>query len=168
MKSSKMDANMPQVPSINSVLLDQLESVYHGTAWHGPTLRGALRGLSAQEASDTKTSAGHSIADIALHCAYWKYSVRRRLLKSPKGSFPWKGSNWFTLPDPLSDEEWKRILATLDQEHEALRQAVETFPETQLARIPKGSKYNYHQLIQGIAAHDVFHAGQVRLLKPKT
>ena len=158
---------MANALSITSVLLDQLESVYHGKAWHGPTLRGSLRGITAQEASQTLTQSGHSIADIALHCAYWKYSVRRRLLQSPRGSFPWKGSNWFTLPRPLSEEEWKRILHALDEEHEALRLAIESFPEATLGQVPKGSRYCYYQLIQGIAAHDVFHAGQVRLLKAK-
>ena len=159
---------MSKVPTILSVLLDQLDSVYHGKAWHGPTLRGSLRGITAKEAGKALTPSGHSIADIALHCAYWKYSVRRRIQNSKRGTFAWKGSNWFTLPKPLTEEMWDKILNTLDEEHEALRQAVDSFPEPQLGRIPKGSKYSYYQLIQGIAAHDVFHAGQVRLLKRRS
>jgi uncharacterized damage-inducible protein DinB len=158
---------MAKVPSITTVLLDQLKSVYHGKAWHGPTLRGSLRGLKAQEAGGTLTPSGHSIADIALHCAYWKYSVRRRLQNSQRGAFPWKGSNWFKLPRPLTEVLWNKILQSLDDEHEALRLAVESLPESHLDRIPPGSRYSYYQLIQGIATHDAFHAGQVRLLKVK-
>lgn len=158
---------MPQEFSITDVLLDQINSVYDGKAWHGPTLRGSLRGIHAREAGTIKTPGGHSIAEIAMHCTYWKYSVRRRLLKSPKGSFRWKGSNWFTVSPKLQEEEWKCILATLDEEHSALASAVQSFPSSQLTHVPKGSKYTFFQLIQGIAAHDVFHAGQVRLLKPK-
>lgn len=158
---------MPQALAIVGVLLDQIESVYEGKAWHGPALRGSLRGITPQEAETARTRSGHSIADIALHCAYWKYAVRRRLQNSKRGAFPWKGSNWFSLPQPLTHEMWDKLLTTLDDEHEALRQAVESFPESHLARIPKGSKYSYYQLIQGIAAHDVFHAGQVRILKAK-
>ncbi|MFT3882350.1 MAG: DinB family protein [Gemmatales bacterium] len=156
---------MAKALSITAVLLDQLESVFHGKAWHGPTLRDSLRGLTAQDAGESLTRSGHSIADIALHCAYWKYSVHRRLQNSKRGSFPWKGSNWFKLPKPLPEPEWNKILKTLDEEHQALRLAVEAFHESRLGRIPLGSKYSYYQLIQGIAAHDVFHAGQVRLLK---
>lgn len=161
------NAGMPKVLSATAILLDQFDSVFDGKAWHGPTLRGALRGLTAQEAGQPLTQAGHSIADIALHCAYWKYSVRRRLLQSPRGAFTWKGSNWFTLPRPLPEEEWKKILKTLDAEHDALRQAITSFPEARLEKTPRGSKFNFFQLIQGIAAHDVFHAGQIRLLKPR-
>ncbi|HQR09565.1 MAG TPA: hypothetical protein PLN21_22275 [Gemmatales bacterium] len=158
---------MAKALSIATVLLDQLESVYHGKAWHGPTLRGSLHGLKALEAGAILTRSGHSISDIALHCAYWKYSVRRRLQNSKRGSFPWKGSNWFKLSRPLTEVLWDKILQTLNEEHEALRLAVESFPESRLVRVPRGSKYSYYQLIQGIAAHDVFHAGQVRLLKGK-
>lgn len=158
---------MAKALDIATVLLDQLESVYHGKAWHGPSLRGSLRGLTTQEAGETFTRSGHSIADIALHCAYWKYSVRRRLQNTKRGDFAWKGSNWFKLPRPLTGILWSKILNTLDEEHETLRLAVETFQESRLGQIPPGSKYSYYQLIQGIAAHDVFHAGQVRLLKAK-
>src|SRR4051812_32350360 len=76
---------MTKALSITTVLLDQLQSVYHRKAWHGPTLRGSLRGLNAHEAGETLTQSGHSIADIALHCAYWKYTVRRRLQNSKRG-----------------------------------------------------------------------------------
>ena len=158
---------MPQALTIIGVLLEQLDCVYRGKAWHGPTLRGSLRGIKPQEAGTARTHSGRTIADIALHCAYWKYSVRRRIQNSKRGAFPWMGSNWFTLPLPLTHELWDKLLTTLDNEHEALRHVVESFPESLLARIPKGSKYSYYQLIQGIAAHDVFHAGQVRLLKAK-
>lgn len=159
---------MAKARSISVVLLDQLESVYRGKAWHGPTLRGSMHGIKAWEAGGRLTRSGHSIAQIALHCAYWKYSVRRRLQNDKRGSFPWKGSNWFQLPQPLTEVLWKEILHILDEEHNALQLAVESFPENKLGHIPLGSKFSYCQLIQGIAAHDVFHAGQVRLLKGKS
>jgi len=158
---------MAKVDPMIDILLVHLDSVYRGKAWHGPTLRGSLSGVTAEEAGDTLTQSGHSIADIALHCAYWKYSVRRRLLQSKRGAFAWKGSNWFKLPQPMTESTWKGILKTLDEEHQVLIESVLTFSDSHLSRIPKGSKFSYGQLIQGIAAHDVFHAGQIRLLKAK-
>lgn len=158
---------MAQVTNITAILLDQLDSCYHGKAWHGPHLRGVLHGLDEAEAGRKGPAAAHSIAEIALHCAYWKYAVRRRLLKSKRGLFPWKGSNWLKVPEPLTKASWLQILDTLEQEHAALSEAVKAFPEKQWGSISVGSKYRNYQLIQGIAAHDVYHAGQVRLLKPK-
>jgi uncharacterized damage-inducible protein DinB len=154
---------MTQINTAIDLLLHQLDQAFDGKAWHGPTLRGSLRGLSAREAAQARTA--HSIAEIALHCAYWKYIARRRLLQLPKGSFAWKGSNWFRLPKPFSPAAWSSILQSLDQEHAALRQAVSQFPAARLHEIPTGSKVSNATLLVGIAHHDAYHAGQVRLLK---
>jgi uncharacterized damage-inducible protein DinB len=154
---------MMHVSSLNDLLVHQLDQAFDGKAWHGPTLRGSLRGLSARDA--TRARAAHSVAEIALHCAYWKYIARRRLLQLPRGSFAWKGSNWFDLPKPFSQAAWSSILQLLDQEHAALRQAIVEFPTVRLSEIPAGSKVTNATLLVGIAHHDAYHAGQVRLLK---
>jgi hypothetical protein len=157
---------MAQVISINGALLDLLDQAYDKKSWHGPNLRGSLRGVTAKQAETRNRRGGHSIAEIALHCAYWKYVVRRRLLQLPKGSFARKGSNWFKLPSPLTDEEWKSILRSLDQEHAELRAVAAEYPEEQLNVTPAGSQFSNLAMIHGIAAHDLYHAGQVRMLKP--
>ncbi len=157
---------MAQEHAIIQMLLNNYEQLYRGKPWHGPTLRGSLMGLAAQEASGNRTKSGHSIAEIALHCAYWKYAVRRRLSGGKRGAFPWKGSNWFSLPIPLTDANWKAILETLDSEHDALYAVIEKYPEKLLTKKQAGSRFLPIEMIQGIAAHDVYHAGQIRLLKP--
>lgn len=148
------------------MLLRNYEQLYRGKPWHGPTLRGSLMGLNAQEASGHRTKSGHSIAEIALHCAYWKYAVRRRLSRGKRGAFPWKGSNWIVIRTPLLDQDWKAILETLDAEHDALYQVIEGYSEKLLMKKQPGSKFLPIEMITGIAAHDVYHAGQIRLLKP--
>jgi uncharacterized damage-inducible protein DinB len=157
---------MAKGTTVISSLLDLLDQAYDQKAWHGPNLRGALRGVSAKQAETRNRKGGHSIAELALHCAYWKYIVRRRLLQLPKGSFARKGSNWFKLPSPLPEEEWKAILQLLDQEHAELRETVASFPVDRLDFTPAGSKFSNLAMINGIAAHDLYHAGQIRMLKP--
>lgn len=147
------------------LLLEMIEDAFRGKAWHGPNLRGILRGLSAAEASARPANVKHSIAELVVHCAYWKYAVRRRLRGEKRGSFPLKGSNWFALPQPLDESAWRGILKLLDQEHAALQEAVaDTAPRRLGVRLP-GSRVRYGKLIHGIASHDVYHAGQIRLLK---
>ena len=63
----------------------------------------------------------HSIAENVVHCAYWKYAVRRRLCGEKRGSFPLKGSNWFALPEPLSEASWREFTALLESQHRLLR-----------------------------------------------
>lgn len=91
--------------------------------------------------------------------------MRRRLRGEKRGSFPLKGSNWFTLPARLDDAAWRDYVRLLDEQHKALRETVAKFPASKLSTVPAGCKVSNLKIIYGIAAHDVYHAGQVRLLK---
>jgi hypothetical protein len=148
-----------------AVLLHQLDEGYVKKAWHGPNLRGSIRGLSSEQAAWRPAPGRHSIAEHVLHAAYWKYAVRRRLRGDARGSFPLKGSNWFPVNAGLSPAKWKSHVALLEAEHRALREVISAFPPDQLFRLAEGGKVTNLALISGIAAHDVYHAGQIQLLK---
>jgi len=148
-----------------ALLLRILDECYDKKAWHGPNLKGSIRGLSTAEAAWRPRPDRHSIADNVVHAAYWKYAVRRRLRGDKRGSFALKGSNWFALPTPLTDSSWKEFVGLLDQEHRALRETVASFPASQLQQFPKGGKVRFVTLVYGVALHDVYHAGQIQLLK---
>jgi hypothetical protein len=154
-------ANNPEI----ALLLRILDQAYVKQAWHGPNLRGSLRGLTVAEAEWRPRPDRHSIADIVVHAAYWKYAVRRRLRRMKRGSFPLIGSNWFTLPRPLSADDWKRYLKLLEGEHRELRAAIADLPPNELHRTPASSKVSNATLIYGIAAHDLYHTGQIQVLK---
>ena len=140
-----------------------LEEAYAIQTWHGPNLRGSVRGVNAKEASWRPRRGRHNIREIVVHAAYWKYAVRRRLTGEKRGSFPLKGSNWFGLSG--RGKEWKAEVALLDREHRALLRAVASLPASRLHRKAPGSKYEWMRMIFGVACHDVYHAGQIQLLK---
>jgi len=144
------------------LLLGLLDEAYDHPAWHGPNLRGALRGLRADEARWRPGPGKHCIWEVALHCAYWKYAVRQRLVGGKRGAFPRKGSNWLPLPRPADAAAWKADLALLDEQHRLLREAVAALPPRRLAE--RVRKHTLARMIWGVAAHDVYHTGQVRLL----
>lgn len=147
------------------LLLKLLDEAFDKKAWHGTTLRGSLRGLAAGQAEWRPRPRSHNICEIAVHAAYWKYTVRRRLLGLKKGSFPLKGSNWFTHPGRLSERTWQNYVALLNEEHRLLREAVSRFDTAKLETRAPGTQSTYATLLCGIAAHDLYHAGQIQLLK---
>ncbi|HEV8537414.1 MAG TPA: DinB family protein [Bacteroidota bacterium] len=150
-----------------SLLLDGIREGYINKAWHGPNLAGSIRGLTAKEAAWRPGNGRHNIWEIVVHCAYWKYAVRRRLLGEKRGSFPLKGSNWFRCPDGQPSEgDWRQDVKLLREMHYALIEAVEAMRPSQLDEISRGgTKVSNRRMIAGIAMHDVYHAGQVQLLK---
>jgi uncharacterized damage-inducible protein DinB len=146
-------------------LLERLASSYDRKAWQGPNLRASLRTLSAEEAAWRPGKGRHNIWELVVHCAYWKYAVRRQLTGEKRGSFPAEGSNWFKRPLVMTKEAWHEDLRLLDFEHRALVEAVRSYSPSALHRKPKGSKYPALFLIDGVASHDIYHTGQIRTLK---
>lgn len=153
------------VPSLDAeirVLLDLIDEAFDKKSWHGPNLRGAIHGVSPAEAAWRPAPGRHNIWELTLHAAYWKYVVRRRITGEKRGSFVLKGSNFFERPVEQTEAAWKQDAALLVAEHKALRGAV-----TQLPRGARdGVKWrSMSHLIRGAAAHDLYHAGQIRLLR---
>jgi len=149
-------------------LVQIVDQAYDRKSWHGTTLRGSLRGVSAGQAAWRPSPDRHNIWELAVHAAYWKYSVLRRLRGSERGSFPLDGSNWFPRPlDPAHPDEraWKQDLSLLGQMHRDLRAAVAALTAEDLEQVPGGSATTVADLVVGVAFHDIYHAGQIQLLK---
>jgi DinB superfamily len=138
-----------------------------GRAWHGGvTPTGALRGVSAAEATWIPAPGRHSIWSLALHIAYWKYAVRRRLERGKIGGFPRSPANWPALPRSPDERSWKADRALVAHEDERLGAALRVFDPAKLhRRAPGGKRWSYGELIIGALAHDAYHTGQIQLLK---
>lgn len=140
-------------------MLDYLDEAFDRKSWHGPNLRASIRGVTAQQAAWRPGQNRHNIWELTLHAAYWKYRVRRRLTGEKRASFFLPGSNFFVRPREESkpaERDWKADIDLLVAEHLQLRDAV--------SRITKPSRAQMH-IIRGVAAHDLYHAGQIRLLR---
>ena len=151
-----------------SILLSLIDQAFDHKSWHGTNLNGSIRGLNAVDAAWRPSPTRHNIWEIVVHAAYWKYVVRRRLLEEPRGSFPLKGSNWFVRPNDNDDENeaaWKADVVLLKRTHKSLRDAVAELRSDDLRYKPADSKVSNLELITGIASHDLYHAGQIQLLK---
>jgi uncharacterized damage-inducible protein DinB len=147
------------------LLLSVIDDAYSGKSWQGPNLKGSIRGLSAEEAAWRPRPDRHNIWELVLHSAYWKYTIKRKLLNEKRGSFPLKGSNWFVRPHDLTAAAWKEDQRLLEEIHRDLRQAIAALKPRVLNRKLAGSKHKYAKLIYGVAAHDIYHTGQITLIK---
>lgn len=135
--------------------------------WHGgPTLAGALRGVSPEVAAWTPHPDRHSIWALALHIAYWNYAVRRRITGEPKGGFPRSPSNWPAAPESPTPAAWKADRDLVREAHESLVESLRDFDPSRLDRTAGGgSETTYADLITGVVLHDTYHVGQIQMLK---
>jgi DinB superfamily len=137
-----------------------LDEAYEKKTWHGPNLRQSIKGVTAKQAAWRPGPGRHNIWEVTLHAAYWKYAVRRRIEGGKRGSFALKGSNFFVRPEKGKSNEagWRADRELLECEHRALRAAV-----AKVLRTPRAVKLM--RQLYGVAFHDIYHAGQVRLLR---
>lgn len=139
--------------------------------WHGgPTALGALRGVTAKQASWRPGPRRKSIWDLALHIAYWNYAVRRRLegltASGSTARFDRGPSNWPKPARSADDHAWAADVALVRTEHEKLLKAIASIRPALLARKPRGrGEWTYAELVLGIAQHDAYHIGQIQLVK---
>jgi uncharacterized damage-inducible protein DinB len=148
-----------------ALLLASFDQAFDKKSWHGTNLRGSIRGLTAAKAAWRPDPRRHNIWEQVLHCAYWKYVVWRKLTGAERRSFPLEGSDWFVRPTEKSEAAWKQDVDLLARIHRQLRGAIAAFDPARLPKRPAGSKVSFQMLITGIIAHDLYHTGQIQLLK---
>jgi hypothetical protein len=142
------------------LVLALLDEAYEKKTWHGPNLKQSIKGVTAKQAAWRPGPGRHNIWEVTLHAAYWKYALRRRIEGGKRGPFVLKGSNFFARPEKgkLNEAAWSADKKLLEREHRSLQVTA-----ARVLRMPRGAKL-VHQLY-GLAFHDIYHAGQIRLLR---
>ena len=142
---------------------EQLKRSHAGKAWHGPAVREALEGISAEQAAARPVATGHTIFELVLHMVAWRNVARRRLEGERVDSLP---DNEDFPPVVASGEEaWKQALAQLDTSFARLDEAISRFDEGRLEDPVPERGQSYFTMLNGVIQHDVYHAGQIVLLR---
>lgn len=145
------------------VLLNGLEQAFERRAWHGTTLLGAIHTLSPQDVAWRPAPERHSIHELVVHAAYWKYRVWRHLTDDSESRFEEAGADWFARHEEDA-ARWGDDVGRLKAWHARVVAAARLFDPARLGEEAYDG-YTYEDLLRGIAAHDLYHAGQIALLK---
>jgi len=146
-------------------LADQIRRAFEGEAWHGDSVREILTGVNATKAAARPIPDAHTIWELVLHIAAWDKVVTSRIAGT--AAMPTDDENFPKVKDS-SEAAWGRALEQLWQTHDALVKAVTGFPEARLMeRVPGKTHdyYNFFYMFSGVAQHELYHAGQIALLK---
>ena len=149
-------------PSEAALIADELQRAFEGLAWHGPGLLELLEDVDAATAAARLIPDAHTIWELVLHVAVWDRvaQVRIRGQKSqPTGLL-----NFPRMPKP-TEAAWRKAVKNAKQIHDALVKTVAALPDSRLADRVPGKRYNFSFMLHGIAQHELYHAGQIALLK---
>src|SRR5260221_8478586 len=138
-------------------IIGLLEKSFHGPAWHGPAVMEALADVT-QVTALRKPVTSHGIIELVLHMTAWRNFVTKRL----------QGNNEFEVSQKENFPEgtdWAKALSGLQQSQEELLRAMKKFPAEKLIDIVPTRKYDFYTMLHGIIQHDIYHTGQIVLLK---
>jgi uncharacterized damage-inducible protein DinB len=142
---------------------DQLQRAFEGHAWHGPAVRELLADVTAAKAAGRPLPNAHSIWEIVLHMATWERVVRRRLQGEAVADLPTE-EDWPPVRDS-SEAAWRRAIDDLEQANHDLRNTMVRTSEARLAEMVPGKDHSVYVMLHGIIQHDLYHAGQIAVLK---
>ena len=152
-------------------IVDELEREHAGDPWHGSPITQILTDIDHTQAAARPIDGAHSIWEIVLHMTAWKNEVRRRVGGAPAG-LPDEG-DWPRPPAP-NPHAWRHAVEALNAAHVALLSAIAGLPDATLfapTNDPRdretGQGVSHYVLLHGIVQHDVYHSGQIGLLKKK-
>ena len=141
---------------------DQLKRAFEGTAWHGDSLTEILAGVTATQAAAHPVAGAHSIWELVLHIIFWEEVSRQRVEGEDRKYEAEDG--WKSVTD-TSEAAWQATLGQLRATNHALRGAIERLSDEQLKEKAAGQEYSIYFLLHGVIQHDLYHAGQIALLK---
>ena len=145
-----------------SRIADQLRRAFHGTAWHGPALLELLADVDAATAAAKPLPEVHSIWELVLHVAVWDDAALRRL-----DGKKWQPTGLANFPPVSATTEaaWRGAKAEARRKHDTLVKTVASLPESRLGDRVPGKRYDFYHMLHGIAQHELYHAGQIAILK---
>jgi uncharacterized damage-inducible protein DinB len=146
-------------------LADQIRRAFEGDAWHGDSVLELLAGVKAKTAAARPIKNAHSIWELVLHIAAWDDAAIRR---AGGMAVQLTGERNFPIVKDSSEDAWRRTLEQVKKTHDELVKTVAAFPDSRLGdQVPgkKESYYNFYYLFAGIVQHELYHAGQIALLK---
>jgi len=143
---------------------DQLKRAYEGNAWHGPSVREVLDGVTAAQAHARPLANGHTIYELVRHIAVWEDVGRRRLQGDPADVEISSPQDW-PRPNDTSEEAWTQAKVALDRGHQALVEAISNTAESNLDEPVYEGKSSVYVTLHGVIQHDLYHAGQIAILK---
>ncbi|MGE0886007.1 MAG: DinB family protein [Blastocatellales bacterium] len=150
---------MTETHRINS----QLKRAFQGQAWHGPSLRELLDGVTARQAAAKPVPNAHCIWELVNHIIAWEQIVKQRLEGDAVNSIPAEVN--FPPVSDASEEAWQGALQKLEASNRSLRDAIKRIDDAKLEEKAAGQDYSVYFMLHGVIQHDLYHAGQIALLK---
>ena len=140
-----------------------LEQTFDGKPYYGPSVLGALAGVTASLASRKPPRSAPSIWDVVAHLTA-ELIYARAVVESTAGPWIEGKTTWPAITD-TSEAAWQEALKDLKTANQALVLAVQHLDDAILDKEAHRVGVSYYLMLHGTVQHDAYHAGQISLLR---
>ncbi|HEX2897040.1 MAG TPA: DinB family protein [candidate division Zixibacteria bacterium] len=144
---------------------EQLKCSFNKGAWHGPALLETLDDVTYKQALSHPVSKAHSIWELVLHAAAWIKAVEKTISEMSYTQVE-NDANWPEI-NQKTEDDWKKAVDSLKKAHKKLEKLVSTLKDAALERVPANTSSTVYRLLHGVIQHNIYHAGQIAILKKK-
>ncbi len=144
------------------LIRDQLQRSFVKDSWHGSAVLELLESVDSKIASFRPSPEVHTIWELVLHMATWKRVVADRI--EGRKNVPTDEQDW---PDAgqATATRWRAAEQGLREAHRELEAAAGRIDAHEIEKTPPAGSFTRAQLLHGVVQHDLYHAGQIAILK---
>jgi uncharacterized damage-inducible protein DinB len=144
-------------------IADLLERTFDGEAWHGDSITRILQGITSEKALQKPIRNVHSIWEIVLHMIAWEHVVVT-CLQGETYEGVQDEQDWPPVKE-TDQEAWQSALKRLAETTSKLKELMLSFPEAKLHEKVPGRNFTFYRLLHGMIQHNLYHGGQIAMLK---
>lgn len=153
----------PDHPQIQR-LIRQLENTYSGQPWYGDGTLASLQKITAEQSFRALIPGKKSIAEILRHMVAWRLFLIEHLQGNSSYRIELDSvQDW----PPVRGMSWEDLLAELARSQQTIVETLAGYGDNLLEQeLSNGTdRYNYRFLIEGVIQHDIYHLGQINLVR---
>lgn len=148
--------------------VERLDNAFHGNPWFGNSV---LKTIESTIDSDInfRLAEGNSIGQILEHMVNWRVFTVEKVKGNVNYDIELKSSADWNKGKEYTKEEFLNLIQKLKSTHSELTFLLHKHPDTEwLDKSVPGKEYSFNFLIDGIIQHDIYHSGQIAVLKNGT
>ena len=144
-------------------IIDNLETVYRGDAWHGPSVTEILNSLKPEVVDQKHGFSKHTIAELIYHLIAWRRFIIEKLRDNIHYSLETDEDNWGD-GKITSKEQWPALKSLFNETQKELVDILYDLDDELLDKRVPGEHYDFYKLLTGMIQHDTYHLGMIWVL----
>lgn len=142
-----------------------MQEFYNGEPWFGDSILKTLKAVNPSLAFNHPVTNAHSIAELLSHIIAWQKLLLKRLQGDDQFAVDQMTSFQWEFIDNDQKTAWSTLLITFEDDYKEIIRSLQNTNDSLLNKRVAGREYNFQYLIQGILQHNIYHLGQIAVLR---